>query len=73
MAILERVIKLPLHQYARYFSKYSTYSVTRPVDELIDSETKGSLLEEMKKEEGGSMAESVDGPPETSTNASQVN
>ncbi|KAI8842741.1 hypothetical protein BJ741DRAFT_591751 [Chytriomyces cf. hyalinus JEL632] len=37
-AILERIIRIPLHQYSRYFEKYSQISVARPVEELIESE-----------------------------------
>ncbi|KAJ3384768.1 hypothetical protein HDU84_002653 [Entophlyctis sp. JEL0112] len=36
LAILERIIRIPLHQYARYFEKYSQVSVTRPVNELLE-------------------------------------
>ncbi|ORX60069.1 TPR-like protein [Piromyces finnis] len=34
-AILERVIKIPLHAYTVLFEKYSNLSVTRPISELV--------------------------------------
>ncbi|KAI9332219.1 hypothetical protein BDR26DRAFT_824091 [Obelidium mucronatum] len=36
LKILERVIRIPLHQYARYFEKYSTISASRPPIESLD-------------------------------------
>ncbi|ORX81794.1 TPR-like protein [Anaeromyces robustus] len=37
-AILERVIKIPLHAYTVLFEKYSNLSVTRPITELVPSD-----------------------------------
>jgi len=37
-AILERVIKIPLHAYTVLFEKYSNLSVTRPITELVPPE-----------------------------------
>ncbi|KAG4095305.1 TPR-like protein [Neocallimastix lanati (nom. inval.)] len=34
-AILERVIKIPLHAYTQLFERYSNLSVTRPISELV--------------------------------------
>ncbi|KAJ3092554.1 hypothetical protein HK102_005834 [Quaeritorhiza haematococci] len=49
MAILERVIRIPLHQYARYFEKYSQLSVTRPVTELLPQEDLQRLEAEVRE------------------------
>ncbi|RUS25613.1 hypothetical protein BC938DRAFT_471896 [Jimgerdemannia flammicorona] len=37
--ILERIIRIPMHQYARFFEKYQQLSATRPVKELLNPET----------------------------------
>ena len=37
-AILDRVIKIPMHQYARYFEKFRTMAHTRPLTELLPAE-----------------------------------
>jgi len=37
-AILERVIKIPLHAYTQLFERYSNLSVTRPITELVPPE-----------------------------------
>ncbi|KAJ3012126.1 UNVERIFIED_CONTAM: hypothetical protein HDU68_001358 [Siphonaria sp. JEL0065] len=48
LAILERVIRIPLHQYARYFEKYSALSVARPAVESIGQEEYNRLSAEIK-------------------------
>ncbi|KND00125.1 uncharacterized protein SPPG_04467 [Spizellomyces punctatus DAOM BR117] len=48
MAILERIIHIPLHQYARYFESYSTLSITRPVRELVSAEEYANLEDEIR-------------------------
>ncbi|RUS20739.1 hypothetical protein BC937DRAFT_94490 [Endogone sp. FLAS-F59071] len=44
--ILERIIRIPMHQYARFFERYQQLSATRPVKELLNPET----YEEYEKE-----------------------
>ncbi|KAJ3059498.1 hypothetical protein HDU98_004506, partial [Podochytrium sp. JEL0797] len=48
LAILDRVIRIPLHQYARYFEKYSAVSATRPVAELVGQEELERLTKEIR-------------------------
>ncbi|KAJ3204814.1 hypothetical protein HDU67_009296 [Dinochytrium kinnereticum] len=48
MGLLERIIRIPLHQYARYFEKYSQLSVTRPVTELMTQDELDKLEEEVR-------------------------
>ncbi|KAI9090990.1 putative mRNA splicing protein [Phlyctochytrium arcticum] len=48
ISILERIIHIPLHQYARYFEKYSALSVTRPISELITQEEYKQLDDEIR-------------------------
>ncbi|POS85859.1 hypothetical protein EPUL_003822 [Erysiphe pulchra] len=38
-AILDRVIKIPMHQYARYFERFRQLAHTRPLQELVPIET----------------------------------
>ncbi|KAJ3117957.1 hypothetical protein HDU96_004633 [Phlyctochytrium bullatum] len=59
MAILERVIRIPLHQYARYFEKYSQLSVTRPVAELMAPEELEKLEDEVRRESQGRTEEEI--------------
>ncbi|KAK9448291.1 uncharacterized protein V1518DRAFT_418556 [Limtongia smithiae] len=36
--LLERIIHIPMHQYARYFESYTTLGATRPIDELASEQ-----------------------------------
>ncbi|KAI8614784.1 hypothetical protein BC830DRAFT_353194 [Chytriomyces sp. MP71] len=47
-AILERIIRIPLHQYTRYFEKYSQLSASRPVDELLEKAELDRVTAEVK-------------------------
>ena len=38
-AILDRVVKIPMHQYARYFERFRQLAHTRPLVELLPAET----------------------------------
>jgi pre-mRNA-processing factor 39 len=38
-AILDRVIKIPMHQYARYFERFRQLAHTRPMGELLPADT----------------------------------
>jgi pre-mRNA-processing factor 39 len=44
--ILDRVIHIPMHQYARYFERYRQLAQSRPVEELLPAD----LLEEFRAE-----------------------
>ncbi|KAJ3332763.1 ribosomal RNA processing protein [Blyttiomyces sp. JEL0837] len=35
LVILERIIRIPLHQYVRFFEKYTQLAATRPITELL--------------------------------------
>ncbi|KAJ3051889.1 hypothetical protein HK097_007103, partial [Rhizophlyctis rosea] len=48
LAILERIIHIPLHQYNRYFEKYSVVAASRPVPELVTSEELERLQNEVR-------------------------
>ncbi|KAJ3290745.1 hypothetical protein HK104_006551 [Borealophlyctis nickersoniae] len=61
MALLERIIRIPLHQYTRFFEKYSQVSVTRPIDELVSVEERKKLEDDIKQAEG----EKEDAQPKT--------
>jgi pre-mRNA-processing factor 39 len=37
-AILDRVIHIPMHQYARYFERYRQLAASRPVEELLPAD-----------------------------------
>ncbi|KAK9238305.1 hypothetical protein V1525DRAFT_401668 [Lipomyces kononenkoae] len=38
MQVLDRVTRIPMHQYARYFERYTQLSASRPVEELTSQE-----------------------------------
>ncbi|KAK3677723.1 hypothetical protein LTR78_002573 [Recurvomyces mirabilis] len=50
--ILERIIRIPLHQYARYFERYRTLAEKRPVEELAPPEIIGRLRQEAEVQSG---------------------
>jgi len=47
-AILERVVKIPMHQYARYFERFRQMAHTRPLTELLPEETLAQLRSEVE-------------------------
>ncbi|KAK9721789.1 hypothetical protein K7432_003151 [Basidiobolus ranarum] len=50
MNILERVIRIPMHQYARYFERYTQLSATRSTSELVPLEQYKQFVEESTHE-----------------------
>ncbi|KAH6671232.1 hypothetical protein B0J14DRAFT_595608 [Halenospora varia] len=48
--ILSRVIKIPMHQYARYFERFRQLAHTRPLTELVDQETLARFRGEVEAE-----------------------
>ncbi|KAJ3151446.1 proteasome regulatory particle base subunit, partial [Irineochytrium annulatum] len=46
--ILERVIRIPMHQYPRYFEKYSQVSVTQPVASLLPADELDKIEREVR-------------------------
>jgi pre-mRNA-processing factor 39 len=49
-AILERVVKIPMHQYARYFERFRQLAHTRPVAELVPEEALARFRAEIEAE-----------------------
>lgn len=49
-AILSRVIKIPMHQYARYFERFRQLAHTRPLHELVPMETLAQFRAEVETE-----------------------
>ncbi|KAL2072830.1 hypothetical protein VTL71DRAFT_12173 [Oculimacula yallundae] len=52
-SILSRVIKIPMHQYARYFEKFRQLAHARPVVELVPADTLSQFRTEVESESGG--------------------
>ncbi|KAJ3220142.1 hypothetical protein HK099_004448 [Clydaea vesicula] len=50
LKLLEVLIRIPLHQYVRYFEKYSAVSVTRPLSELLPEEELNKLTTDTKEQ-----------------------
>jgi pre-mRNA-processing factor 39 len=55
-AILDRVIHMPMHQYARYFEKYRQMAATRPVRELLPPDVLAQFQSEVEQESKSSNA-----------------
>ncbi|KAL1304856.1 hypothetical protein AAFC00_003780 [Neodothiora populina] len=49
-ALVSRVMKIPMHQYARYFDKYRTLCATRPVTELAPPEILAAFQAEVQRD-----------------------
>ena len=47
-AILDRVAKIPMHQYARYFERFRQMAHTRPLHELLPAETLAQFRSEVE-------------------------
>ncbi|KAF7188085.1 Pre-mRNA-processing factor 39 [Pseudocercospora fuligena] len=60
-AILDRIIHIPLHQYARYFERYRSMAAQRPVTELapedVITQLRGEIAREGQKQKGASDGE----------------
>lgn len=52
-AILNRVILIPMHQYARYFEKYRTMAQTRPLTAIVPTGVLTKLQMELEHEGAG--------------------
>ena len=46
-AILERVVHIPMHQYARYFDRFRTLAQSRPLVELLPEDTLAQFRQEV--------------------------
>ncbi|KAH0563322.1 hypothetical protein GP486_002115 [Trichoglossum hirsutum] len=49
-AILDRVVHIPMHQYARYFERYRQLAQTRPLPELLPADTLAQFRLEIETE-----------------------
>ncbi|KAI1107533.1 pre-mRNA-processing factor 39 [Jackrogersella minutella] len=49
-AILQRVIHIPMHQYARYFERFRQLAHSRPIKELVAAETLARFRAEVEAE-----------------------
>ena len=56
LAILDRVIHVAMHQYARYFERYRQLAQSRPINELLPADTLAQFRSEIERE--GHTAES---------------
>lgn len=49
-AILDRVVHVPMHQYARYFERYRQLAQSRPLHELLPADTLAQFRSEVEAE-----------------------
>ncbi|RPA85608.1 TPR-like protein [Ascobolus immersus RN42] len=49
-AILDRVVHIPMHQYARYFERFRQLASTRPLEELLPIDTLNQFRQEVLAE-----------------------
>lgn len=63
-AVLERVIHIPMHQYARYFERYRTMAQTQPVEQLLPSEILSQFRSEIDSENSGKSKNTAEGDRE---------
>ncbi|PQE27298.1 hypothetical protein CJF32_00000252 [Rutstroemia sp. NJR-2017a WRK4] len=54
--ILTRVVKIPMHQYARYFERFRQLAHNRPLPELLPAETLAQFRNEVINESAGFQA-----------------
>ena len=48
--VLDRVVHIPMHQYARYFERYRQLAQTRPLPELLPADTLAQFRSEVERE-----------------------
>ncbi|KAK9377514.1 uncharacterized protein V1513DRAFT_456353 [Lipomyces chichibuensis] len=64
MQVLERVTRIPMHQYARYFERYTHLSASRPVEELTSQEefdrVSAALSDELAQKDDKMMPTEID-------------
>jgi pre-mRNA-processing factor 39 len=48
--VLDRVVHIPMHQYARYFERYRQLAQTRPVADLLPEDTLAQFRSEVERE-----------------------
>ena len=57
-AILDRVVHIPMHQYARYFERYRHLAQLRPLHELLPADTLTQFRAEIDNEAVAAQASS---------------
>ena len=53
--LLGRIIRIPMHQYARYYERYLTLVSSRPALECMDAENYNMMLKNIQGSDGGKM------------------
>ncbi len=56
-ALLARIIRIPMHQYARYYERFRALAHTRPLTEVVDAETLAKFQAEIAAEAPGQRPE----------------
>ncbi|CAG8498727.1 16173_t:CDS:10 [Acaulospora morrowiae] len=67
LKILERIIRIPMHQYARFFDDFTNLCGTRPINELISPEQHQQFEEEARAAPPAPPAEGAEGEQLPST------
>ncbi|MCJ1447442.1 MAG: hypothetical protein MMC23_007953 [Stictis urceolatum] len=49
-AVLDRVVHIPMHQYARYFERYRQLAQSRPLGELLPADTLAQFRSDIERE-----------------------
>jgi pre-mRNA-processing factor 39 len=55
-AVLARVVKIPMHQYARYFERFRQMAHTRPLEELLPADILAQFTSEVMADNAGYQA-----------------
>lgn len=50
--ILDRIVHIPMHQYARYFERYRAMAANRPVEELAPADVVAAFRQDVEREAG---------------------
>ncbi|CAG8482729.1 5968_t:CDS:10 [Acaulospora colombiana] len=74
LKILERIIRIPMHQYARFFDDFTNLCGTRPINELISPEQLQQFEEEVRAAPPAPPAEGAEGeqPPPAEKTEEQI-
>ncbi|ATY62051.1 mRNA splicing (Prp39) [Cordyceps militaris] len=56
-ALLARIVRIPMHQYARYYERFRALAHTRPLTEVVDAETLAKFQAEIVAESPGQRPE----------------
>ncbi|OAA42980.1 mRNA splicing protein (Prp39) [Beauveria brongniartii RCEF 3172] len=56
-ALLARIVRIPMHQYARYYERFRALAHTRPLGEVVDADTLAKFQAEIAEEAPGERPE----------------